>query len=373
MNEKKPQMRPNANTAGKRASSAPRQNTPRRKKNNAPDVRIIAAVVAAVLIAVIVMIAVGCSKDDAIGTPKDTLDTAESTSNLPDTAKPVTEPPKPDTTVPETEPPVTAPAGATVTDISLDRYSVRIAAGSKEMPMVTMYPENAENKNEIWQSDNTSVATVNKYGNIYGVAEGTCTVTVTSEDNPTVFAKVAVTVYNDPSVKTPTYINGILIANKTYALPSDYNPGVDPEAESALYEMFAAAKNDGISLWIASGFRSYQRQTTLYNNYVAKDGKAAADRYSARPGHSEHQTGLAFDLNSLEQSFGNTPEGRWIAANSWKYGYIIRYPEDTEAITGYMYEPWHVRYIGKDNAKAVFESGLCLEEYLGITSVYSED
>lgn len=340
---------------------------------NAPDIRIIAAVAAIVLIAVIVMVAMGCSKNDVDDTPKDSLNTSESTSVLPDTTEPVTAPPEPDITVPETEPPATVPVGATVTDISLDRYSVRIAAGSKEMPMVTMYPENAENKNEIWQSDNTSVATVNKYGSIYGVAEGTCTVTVTSEDNPTVFATVAVTVYNDPSVTALTYINGILIANKTYALPSDYNPGVDPEAESALYEMFAAAKNDGISLWIASGFRSYQRQTTLYNNYVAKDGKAAADRYSARPGHSEHQTGLAFDLNSIDQSFGNTPEGRWIAENSWKYGYIIRYPEDKESITGYMYEPWHVRYIGKDNAKAVFESGLCLEEYLGITSVYSED
>ena len=99
--------------------------------------------------------------------------------------------------------------------------------------------------------------------------------------------------------------------------------------------------------------------------------EAEADRYSARPGHSEHQTGLAFDLNSLDQSFGQTKEGKWIAANSWKYGFILRYPQDKEAQTGYMYEPWHVRYLGKDVAKKVYDSGLCLEEYLNITSVYA--
>ena len=104
---------------------------------------------------------------------------------------------------------------------------------------------------------------------------------------------------------------------------------------------------------------------------MKRDGQEAADRYSARPGHSEHQSGLAFDLNDLSESFGRTKEGIWLRENCWKYGFIIRYPEDKESITGYMYEPWHVRYIGNDSAKAVYESGLCLEEYLGITSQYS--
>ena len=161
------------------------------------------------------------------------------------------------------------------------------------------------------------------------------------------------------------------MVNKTYSLPSDYNPGVDSTANAALNEMIAAAAKEGINLWIASGFRSYSRQETLYNNYVARDGKAAADRYSARPGYSEHQTGLAFDLNSLEQSFGETKEGKWIAENCWKYGFILRYPQNKEAQTGYMYEPWHVRYLGKDIAEKIYKSGLCLEEYLNITSVYA--
>jgi D-alanyl-D-alanine carboxypeptidase len=136
-------------------------------------------------------------------------------------------------------------------------------------------------------------------------------------------------------------------------------------------EMFQGAANEGISLWVASGFRSYETQSWLYNNYVSIDGKAAADTYSARPGHSEHQSGLAFDLNIVADYFANTPEGIWLANNCWKYGFIIRYQAGKEAITGYKYEPWHVRYLGKDTAKAVYDSGLCLEEYLGITSVYS--
>lgn len=258
-----------------------------------------------------------------------------------------------------------------VTELNLDKYKVTLTVGKSDMPMVTMLPQNAENKNEIWKSDNTSVATVNRYGNITGVGEGKCTVTVTSEDNPNVKQTVEVTVNASKGDTGLTYIKGILVVNKTYSLPSDYNPGISTEAQTALNKMIAAAANDDISLWIASGFRSYDRQYTLYNNYVARDGKAAADRYSARPGHSEHQTGLAFDLNSLEQSFGETPEGKWIAANSWKYGFILRYPQNKEAQTGYMYEPWHVRYLGEENAKSVYESGLCLEEYLGITSVYA--
>jgi len=168
-----------------------------------------------------------------------------------------------------------------------------------------------------------------------------------------------------------TYIKGVMIVNKSYALPSDYNPGVNSQAQSALNEMFSAASADGVSLWVQSGFRSYSYQKQLYENYAAQDGYAAADRYSARPGHSEHQTGLAFDLNSLSTSFGQTKEGKWLANNCWKYGFIIRYPEGKEDVTGYMYEPWHVRYLGKDTAKAVHDSGLTLEEYLGVDSKYS--
>lgn len=180
----------------------------------------------------------------------------------------------------------------------------------------------------------------------------------------------ATTAKTSAAASKPTYIKGILIANKSYPLPSDYNPGVDSTAQSAFNQMASAAASEGINLFIVSGFRSYSTQASIYNNYVAQDGKAAADRYSARPGHSEHQTGLAFDVNSLSQSFEDTPEGKWLAANCYKYGFIIRYPKNKESITGYMYEPWHIRYLGNNTAKEVFNSGLTLEEYLGIKSVY---
>lgn len=292
-------------------------------------------------------------------------------------------------TVPETEletEPETEPSRDPihVDGLTLDRYEVNINVGEWEMPWVTMTPDDADDKSEYWTSNNTAVATVDAYGNIYGVGEGSCTVTVASVDNQTLKADVAVNVSPKPveteaPAPTPdppattgvTYISGILVVNKTYPLPADYNPGVDPTAYAALTEMFGGAAAEGISLWVASGFRSYDTQNWLYNNYVAMDGKEAADTYSARPGHSEHQTGLAFDLNIVADYFAYTTEGIWLANNCWKYGFIIRYPLGKEGITGYKYEPWHVRYLGKDVAKAVYESGLCLEEYLGITSVYS--
>lgn len=274
-----------------------------------------------------------------------------------------------ETDVESTEPETTAPADDNqVKEIKLDKYEVNIKAGESDMPLVTMLPETAENKGEIWECSDNKIATVNYYGKITGVSKGECTVTVTSEDNPNVKATVKVVVTGEASL---TYIDGILIANKTYPLPATYAPGVDKTANAALTKMIAAAKQEGITLFIKSGYRSYETQKTIYNNYVARDGVAAADRYSARAGHSEHQTGLAFDLNSLDQSFGQTPEGKWLAANCHKYGFIIRYPEGKENVTGYMYEPWHVRYLGVDVATKVFESGKCLEEYLGITSQYA--
>ena len=239
------------------------------------------------------------------------------------------------------------------------------------MPWETIYPQNATNASTYWESSDPSVASVDTYGRITANKEGTCTVTVTSYSNPEISSIVNVTVTPSPLPSEPTYIDGIIIANKSYPLPSDYNPGVDPEAQSALDSMIAAASNDGISLFTVSAFRSYERQQTLYSNYLLREGRDAADRYSARPGYSEHQTGLAFDLNSVDFSFADTPEGKWLAAHCAEYGFIIRYPEGKESVTGYMYEPWHVRYLGVDTATAVYESGLTLEEYLGITSCYN--
>ncbi|WP_277630920.1 M15 family metallopeptidase, partial [Atopococcus tabaci] len=142
------------------------------------------------------------------------------------------------------------------------------------------------------------------------------------------------------------------------------------EAADALKDMFDAAEKDGITLFARSGYRSYQTQVSLFQNYVSNHGEEAASKYSARPGQSEHQTGLAMDVTSesvnyqLTEEFGNTPEGEWVRENAHRYGFIIRYPKGKEAITGYIFEPWHLRYLGSELAADVHESGLTYEEYL---------
>lgn len=168
-----------------------------------------------------------------------------------------------------------------------------------------------------------------------------------------------------------TTINGVLIVNKSYSLPYDYCPGdLTAECRAAFNEMKLSAAEDGCDIYVSSGFRSYSTQAAIYERYCGRDGSAAADRYSARPGYSEHQSGLAIDLNSISSSFANTPEGQWVAENCYKYGFILRYPKDKESVTGYMYEPWHIRYVGVDAATSIYSSGLCLEEYYGIESSY---
>lgn len=169
-----------------------------------------------------------------------------------------------------------------------------------------------------------------------------------------------------------TYIDNILIVNKDIALPESYAPGEIQEARQAIDQLIQQGNTQGLNLVLRSGFRSYATQTELYNNYVARDGQSKADTYSARPGHSEHQTGLAFDLGNtagtddFKVSFENTAEGKWIKENAQDYGFIIRYPKGKADITGYQYEPWHLRYLGKDTAQKVKSSGLTLEEYLGL-------
>ncbi len=181
------------------------------------------------------------------------------------------------------------------------------------------------------------------------------------------------------------------VVNKTRPLPDNYTPELTvpnvtlrlaataeqmqfgTSATPALEEMFAAAEADGISIVFGSGYRSYNLQKQFYDSYVAQDGQVAADRYSARPGTSEHQTGLSFDATAsngachLEICFEDTPEGQWLAKNAHKYGFIIRYPESKENITGYQYEPWHLRYVGVELASEMHHQNIStLEEFFNL-------
>ncbi len=145
------------------------------------------------------------------------------------------------------------------------------------------------------------------------------------------------------------------------------------EAANALEQLAQTAKQDKINLMLASGYRSYQLQVAVYNANLQKYGQAGADKQSARPGTSEHQTGLAADMEPVsrecetEQCFADLPEGKWLDANAYKYGFIIRYPLDKEAITGYEYEPWHIRYVGTDLSNELHKQNTpTLEDFFNI-------
>lgn len=185
--------------------------------------------------------------------------------------------------------------------------------------------------------------------------------------------------------------NGYLILvnkEKGNRLPADYEPAdlqrvsyvaedrspagwtMRKEAAEQFDRLSEAAAADGINIVVTTAYRSYDFQKSLFTAYAARDGEEAASRYSARPGESEHQTGLTADLSTDEidyangSEYGGTRAGKWTAENCWKYGFIIRYPKDGEAITGYTYEPWHIRYVGKTAAKEIFDEGTTLEQYI---------
>ncbi len=196
-------------------------------------------------------------------------------------------------------------------------------------------------------------------------------------------------VVNDPESIT-------VIVNKKRSLPDGYIPpdlvvpnvafsysGVlekshmRKKAAAALEQLFAASKKDGLDLRAVSGYRSYKRQVAIYKNNVATKGQEYTDRVSARPGTSEHQTGLAIDVSGpgigygLEQSFGATKEGKWLKEHAPEYGFVIRYTENGESSTGYTWEPWHIRYIGKALAEDVTSKGMTLEQYFDEKNIKS--
>ena len=158
--------------------------------------------------------------------------------------------------------------------------------------------------------------------------------------------------------------NNLTKINKKYAISDDKY--MEKEAAIAFEEMAKKAKEDGYNIIAISTYRSYKYQTTLYNNYAKSDGKEKADRYSARAGYSEHQTGLAVDVSDGKKSytkFKDTKEFNWMQENCYKYGFILRYTEENEFITGYMSEAWHYRYVGKEIATYIHNNPMTFEEY----------
>lgn len=180
----------------------------------------------------------------------------------------------------------------------------------------------------------------------------------------------------------------LLLVNKENSIDKDYKPDdlvkikyfvtdrsettryMRAEAADAFHQMVDKAAADGIELKMTTAYRSYDFQKILFDSYVEKEGEEAANQYSAKPGQSEHQTGLSVDVSSpsvdyqLSNDYDKTEEGKWLADNAHRFGFIIRFPKGKEEITGYQYEPWHIRYVGLAAAKEIYEQNLTLEEFL---------
>ena len=217
---------------------------------------------------------------------------------------------------------------------------------------------------------NNNVARYLDYGNSHDVSAKKVIAMVNSKADLGFYNAVLESNLND---------NNLVLVNKFYYLKEDYTPsdlvvlsgqynrGVNnkmrKEAADAFMKMVDAAKLENIIIYNMSAFRSYDYQVNLYDKYIKRDGKEAADKYSARPGYSEHQSGLCSDINNISDSFEGTDEAIWLQNNAYKYGFILRFPKDKEDITGYKYEPWHYRYVGVNAAKIIYEDDITLEEY----------
>jgi LAS superfamily LD-carboxypeptidase LdcB len=200
-----------------------------------------------------------------------------------------------------------------------------------------------------------------------------------TEENAVMYVEIGLDNEFYSNIKPADTSKGTLIlVNKYYSIDENYDANLETlgdgygkgkmnkEAAKHFREMVDAAKKDGIKLRSISAYRSYSSQKSIYENYVKKDGQKKADTYSARPGHSEHNTGLAVDINTASTSahFEKTKEYEWLINNSYKYGFILRYPEDKMFITGYKYEPWHYRYLNVEIATKIHELDVTYEEYL---------
>lgn len=191
--------------------------------------------------------------------------------------------------------------------------------------------------------------------------------------------------YYEGTIKTDTSLNYSMLVNKYYFLTEEYEPDdlvtistkyswgkagsqkIRKEAYEAYISMHEDANKEGIYLMVNSSYRDYKKQEAVYNNYKINHGEEYADKIAARPGFSEHQTGLALDIFSINSSaqatFKDSDAYKWLKENSYKYGFILRYPENLDNITGYSFESWHYRYVGKELAKKIYDSGLTFDEY----------
>ena len=369
------------------SSNRPRRKVSRRTYRNR---RLAALAIIAFLVLILIVLIANACADDNEKKPSDSKSgtTITTTTTVTDEAIPTTVTTTVASTVPKND-----------SDFELDRQTISIMVGESDMPRVLEYPDGTVEDDERWTSSDKEIATVDDYGHITGVAPGVCYVILKSaaDLSQEVWIKVTVrselsddetTTTNMPQsnrTEAPappvhdteglTYIDGILLVNKEYGVPATFEPKLEQICYDQFNELSTAAAKEGLSIYISSGYRSYKDQETIYNNYIEDEkkkgnseaeAKKIVDTYSARPGYSEHQSGLCIDVNTINDAFGYTSEAAWLAEHAHEYGFIIRYPQGKEDITGYQYEPWHIRYVGSKVANKIYKSGQCLEEYLNV-------
>lgn len=298
----------------------------------------------------------------------------------------------------------------------LTRTTAYYTVGQSEYAAIVIEDPSSADPNAVWTwtSSNTEIAIVNNIGMVTALAPGECYVTVSTSQYPSKEAMIKIVVTGSggitqtsattttvppnnlvnttttpaepqPLTEAPApprlnidgvhYEGNTLIVNKSYSLPASYAPGgLEATTQAWFNKLVQGAAKDNINIYNSSGYRSYDYQQQIYNNYVTIYGTNTADTFSARPGHSEHQTGMAIDCNIISDEFIGTPEAKWLAAHCHEYGFIIRYPQGKQNITGYKYEPWHIRYVGTEISYRIHNlgEGATLEELFNIDSQYKQ-
>ncbi len=342
--------------------------TNRRHRREHGGYIILLLVVCCVLVVAVGMISRSRSKDAESLADSMTLQNSAAETQPATTAPQSTINSAPESTV---STPTEAPNSA-VTDaysFRADTLHLYIRINRNKPVTLTAMTQDADLSGVVWSISDENIAVVDETGMVTGLQKGTCTLYA---DYGVERLEIPVTVRELTVVDECTYIDGILVANKSYSLPASYDPGMLPETDAAFSELKLDAAALGLDIYLGSGYRDYAFQEECYNSMVDAYGKEYADSVSARPGYSEHQTGYTIDCNTIDNTFAETDEGKWLAEHAHEYGFIIRYPEGKEAITGYDYESWHIRYVGLEHAQAIYEQGITLEEYLDIDSVYAE-
>lgn len=269
----------------------------------------------------------------------------------------------------------TSSGNSNIVSITPLKNYMAVLIGNTLPLQISMATTGSVDSNDIlWESSDTNIAKVDEDGVITGVSAGKCDITISAKSDPSVNAHVSCTVRKAEKKDGVNYIDNIMIINKSYGADPSFDPGeLNEEVQNAFNDLCEAAAKEDLNIYNSSDYRSYDLQEQIYNDYVTQYGEEMADTFSARPGFSEHQSALVIDVNSIDDTFNDTLEAKWLEKHCAEYGFIIRYPKGKENITGYKYESWHIRYVGKDIAKEITELGITLDEYLGVDSVYSDD